>query len=246
MTFTTNDLRFAPDRTWRIAILEDDTQLREGILVPGLRYFGFDVTGVASAAELYRAMLARHMDMVVLDVGLPGEDGISVLAHLRELSNLGVVVITADSHASGHISALTHGADAFLAKPVDVEILAATLHSLGRRMAIEARDIQAAAHSGKWQLDTDDWCLSTPAGKAVPLTAPERCILRIVMTDRDRPVAREDLIDALRREVHDFEPKRIEMMIHRLRRKAQAASGTVFPLVTLRGHGYLFQEPLDG
>jgi DNA-binding response OmpR family regulator len=245
MTSTTYDTRFAPDRAWRIAILEDDTQLREGILVPGLRYFGFEVTGVATAAELYRAMLAKDMDMVVLDVGLPGEDGISVLANLRELSNLGVVMITADGNASGHVAALAHGADAFLAKPVDVEILAATLHSLGRRMAIEERDLQAAAHSGRWQLDTEDWCLSTPAGKAVPLTAPERCILRILMASRDRPVSRDELIDALRRDVHDFEPKRIEMMIHRLRRKAQAASGVQFPLLTLRGHGYLFQELVD-
>lgn len=246
MTSPHYDTRFVPERAWRIAILEDDTQLRESILVPGLRYFGFEVTGVASSAELYRAMLARDTDMVVLDVGLTGEDGISVLAHLRELSNLGVVMIAADRDANGHVTALAHGADAFLAKPVDVEVLAATLHSIGRRMMLEARDAQQNAASGRWQLDTEGWCLCTPSGRAVPLTAPERCILRILMKQRDRPVSRAKLIDALQAAVHDFEPKRIEMMIHRLRRKAHAAAGLPFPLLTLRGHGYVFQESRDG
>lgn len=240
MTSTTHDTRFAPDRVWRIAILEDDTQLREGILVPSLRYFGFDVTGVATAAELYRAMLAKSMDMVVLDIGLPDEDGISVLAHLREVSNLGVIMVTADRDAANHLAALAHGADAFLAKPVDVEVLAATLHSLGRRMTMQEKDADAGTHAGKWLLDTEDWCLITPAGKAVPLSAPERCILRILMAVRGEPVSREKLISALTSDIYEFDPHRLEMMVHRLRRKAQDAAGQPLPLLTSRGQGYLF------
>jgi two component transcriptional regulator, winged helix family len=127
----------APDRAWRIGVLEDDAQLREGIILPGLRYFGFEATGVGMAAELYRSMLLKPFDMVVLDIGVPDESGLSVLRHLREISSqLGIIMLTANTATSDHLEALQQGADAFLNKPVNMEILAATLHGVGRRLAM--------------------------------------------------------------------------------------------------------------
>jgi DNA-binding response OmpR family regulator len=233
----------SPNRTWRIGVLEDDAQLREGIIIPGLRYFGFEVTGAASAAELYRHMLSQRFDMVVLDIGLPDEDGLTVVTHLREVSNLGIVMLTGNTGMDDHISALTRGADAFLNKPVNIEVLAATLHSVARRLAAgpgTGNLITPSAGSGHWRLDTDDWCLVTPAGHALPLTAPERCILRILMAVRGEPVSRERLIRALASDIYEFDPHRLEMMVHRLRRKAQEAAGQPLPLLTSRGQGYLF------
>lgn len=241
MTRSTPEANQHPNGAWHVAVLEDDTQLRESIIVPGLRYFGFKTIGVATSAELYRGMLAQPVDMVVLDIGLLEEDGISVLKQLRELSNLGVVMITGNTDINDHLHSLAHGADAFLNKPVDMEILAATLHSVGRRMAMQSKEQEPPRNSGKWSLDTEDWCLVTPTGKTIPLTAPERCILRILMTERDQPVSRERLVAALTSDIYDFDPHRLEMMIHRLRRKAHAAAGSPIPLITLRGHGYLFQ-----
>ncbi len=232
-----------PNRAWRIGVLEDDAQLREGIIIPGLRYFGFEVAGAASAAELYRHMLSQRFDMVVLDIGLPDEDGLTVVKHLREVSNLGIVMLTGNTGMDDHVSALTNGADAFLNKPVNIEVLAATLHSVARRLAAGPNTGHLATPfggSGHWRLDTDDWCLVTPAGQALPLTAPERCILRILMAVRGEPVSRERLIGALTSDIYEFDPHRLEMMVHRLRRKAQDAAGQPLPLLTSRGQGYLF------
>jgi two-component system, OmpR family, response regulator PhoP len=231
------------DRAWRVGALEDDAQLREGIIIPGLRYFGFEVVGAGSAAELYRHMLTQRFDMVVLDIGLPDESGLSVVKHLREISNLGIVMLTGNTGMGDHVSALTRGADAFLNKPVNIEVLAATLHSVGRRLAAAPNTGNASLFiggSGRWRMDTDDWCLVTPAGKTLPLTAPERCILRILMAVRGEPVSRERLISALTSDIYEFDPHRLEMMVHRLRRKAQDAAGQPLPLLTSRGQGYLF------
>jgi DNA-binding response OmpR family regulator len=226
-----------PTRAWRIGVLEDDAQLREGIILPGLRYFGFEATGAGTAAELYRHMLRQRLDMVVLDIGLPDEDGLSVVKYLREISDLGIVMLTANTGSDDHIQALTRGADAFLHKPVNVEVLAATLHSVGRRLIAPA---QRESGTGRWRLDTDDWCLVTPAGQALPLTAPERSLMRLLVASRGEPVSRDKLIAALTTDVYDFDPHRLEMMVHRLRRKAQEASGQPLPLLTSRGQGYLF------
>ncbi|UPG96119.1 response regulator transcription factor [Luteibacter aegosomatissinici] len=233
----------APDRPWRIGVLEDDAQLREGIILPGLRYFGFQVVGAGHAAELYRSMLLQSFDMVVLDIGVPDEDGLSVLKHLREVSSqLGIVMLTANTASSDHLEALKRGADAFLNKPVNVEILAATLHGVGRRLAGPAPSPVSAVlvGTGKWRMDTDDWCLVTPDGLALPLTAPERCILRLLVAMQGAPVSREKLIASLTSDVYDFDPHRLEMMVHRLRRKAQDAAGVPLPLLTSRGQGYRF------
>lgn len=231
------------NRVWQVGLLEDDAQLREGILIPGLRYFGFQVTGAGSAAELYRCMLSKRFDMVVLDIGLPDESGLSVVKHLREISSFGIVMLTGNTDLKDHVDALSRGADAFLNKPVNIEVLAATLHSVARRLA----GISAGASTNvpvtgvrRWRMDTDDWCLVTPSDQALPLTAPERCILRILTAARGEPVPRDRLISALTSDIYEFDPHRLEMMVHRLRRKAQDASGQPLPLLTVRGQGYLF------
>jgi len=125
---------------------------------------------------------------------------------------------------------------------VNIEVLAATLHSVARRLAQNdaATTPNAVAESGHWRLDTDDWCLVTPSGLPLPLTAPERCILRVLVAAESEPVSRETLIAALTSDVYEFDPHRLEMMVHRLRRKAQDAAGQPLPLLTLRGQGYLF------
>jgi DNA-binding response OmpR family regulator len=230
----------ATARSWRVACLEDDAQLREGIILPGLRYYGFEVAGAGTAAELYRMMIGQTFDMVVLDIGLPDEDGLSVAAHLRQVSSVGIVMLTGNSTRQDHLQALGNGADAFLAKPIDVETLAATLNSLARRLARSLLAVAPSAARKGWQLDTNDWCLVGPGGKEISLTAPERCTLRLLADAKGEAVSRETLIAALATDVYDFDPHRLEMMVHRLRRKAQETTGEPLPLLTSRGKGYLF------
>ncbi|WP_024892142.1 response regulator transcription factor [Luteimonas huabeiensis] len=234
----------AEDRRTGVVVLEDDDALREHILLPGLQDFGFDVVGAASAGGLYRAMLERGFDLAVLDIGLPDESGLSVVAHLRKVSpRMGVVMLTANRERDDQVRALSHGADAFLRKPVDIEVLALTLRNLAQRLAgVEASGPrEPAAPAGRWRLQSDGWCLASPEGRVVPLTASERSVMRALDARRGHAVAREALIAALVQDVDAFDPHRLEMLMHRLRRKAAgiAGAGEALPLRAARGVGYL-------
>lgn len=235
-----------PPRTWRILVLEDDEVLREHILVPGLIDYGFDVTGAATSADLYRHMLSSQYDIALLDIGLPGEDGITVARHLRQLSSMGIIMLTGNHERGDHVRALEAGADTYLSKPVDIEVLAASLHSLARRLRSSAGACEEQRTSyeltpprREWRLETDDWCLVSPGNATIALSGSERCVLQQLMMAKGMAVPREELIATLCKNVYEFDPHRLEMLVYRLRRKTRE-QGESLPLVTVRGIGYAF------
>lgn len=233
----------------RVAVVEDDPDLREKILLPSLGDYGFEVEGFESPASLYRRMLAARFDIVVLDIGLPGENGLSAARHLRNVSEkLGLVMLTGSQERQNHARALSDGADAYLSKPVDVEILAMTLRSLARRMALPDADIAPVTHadeasfSAHWRIASDGWCLFSPSGGMLALTRPERSLMKRLEAARGEPVYREELIAVLVDNTLEFDPHRLDMLVHRLRRKAASISDNAHPLPLLaaRGVGYLW------
>lgn len=241
-----------PSQALRVIVLEDDPLLRERILMPGLADHGFLVTGSATAAELYRNMLAQRFDIAVLDIGVPDEDGLTVARHLRSISNIGIVMLSASQERADRIRAMTDGADMFLSKPIDIELLAASLHSLLRRMQ-GAAIWQAAqklagpvpAPSRGWHLETDGWCLLSPRGAVIALSVPERCIMQQLFAMQGIPVSRSTLIAALSQDAYEFDPHRLEMLVYRLRRKAGEQAGETLPLLTARGSGYVFAKGIS-
>src|ERR1700756_4440291 len=163
-----------------IAVLEDNWELRQEILLPALRDYGFHAHGAATAAALYRMMLTQHFDMLVLDIGLPDEDGFTVARHLRGISkDLGIVMLSNREGREHHLNALQSGADFFLTKPVDLELLAAILHNLSRRLTRHVPDDAAAdiVSSGPWRLEGGGWRLVSPQEKRVALTHLEQCLV---------------------------------------------------------------------
>lgn len=224
-----------------VAVVEDNVELRQHLLLPALRKYGFRAHGAASAADLYRIMLAQRFDIIVLDVGLPDEDGYTVAQHLRATSEIGIVMLTGREGRRHHLEALNRGADFFLTKPVDLDVLAATLHSLGRRLI--SRQVRDTAvdplQPARWRLEAGGWRLVSPQGKVLDLTAPEQCVAATLAASHGAPVSRDALISALTRNIYDFDPHRLEMMIHRWRKKAFTNTGEALPLITVRGNGYL-------
>ena len=226
-----------PGSPFRIAIVEDDEELREKIMLPALRAAGFDVTGLPNALQLYRMWVGSPFDLVVLDVGLPDADGVEIARHLRGLSpSLGIVMCTGQGHAAARVRGLRAGIDAYLVKPIDMDVVIETLRNLCRRLG------DAGARQGNgWSLDRQGWSLSSPSGAAVTLNQTERQVMRILMATPNEPVPRGTLIASLTGDVPGFDPHRLEMLVYRLRRKCLEACGEVLPLQAVRGVGYLFE-----
>lgn len=228
----------AIDTLARVAVVEDDAEYRDRLLVPGLRDFGFACDGFASAAGLYRAMLCGAFDLVVLDVGLPDEDGFAIARHLRAVAamRIGIVMLSGRSGTADRVRGLDEGSDMYLAKPLDIEVLAASLHSLLRRM----RAGSEATPTPGWALDASGWCLRSPAGARVALTQPERIVLAQLIDASGDAVSRETLIAALTDDTIAYDPHRLDMLVHRLRRKIEEGTGEAAPIRAARGVGYAF------
>lgn len=225
----------------RLAIVEDDEELREKIMLPALRLAGFDVVGLASALQLYRMWAGSPFDLVLLDVGLPDDDGVEIARHLRGLSpSLGIVMYTGHGRSADRLRGLRAGVDAYLVKPLDMDELIETLRNVhGRQAGREARD--ASGQAG-WVLDPHGWSLSTPTGATVTLNQAERQIMGMLAARPNQAVSREMLIAHLTSDVDGFDPHRLEMLVYRLRRKCIDTAGEALPLKAVRGVGYLFER----
>jgi DNA-binding response OmpR family regulator len=219
-----------------IIVVEDDPDLREEIVI-GLDALGFDCLGVGDAPALYRQLVVRRPDIVVLDIGLPGEDGFSVAAHLRLTPGIGVLMLTARGALEDRVRGLDGGADAYLVKPVALEELASTLRSLSRRLAPR---IQAEADSA-WHLEAGGWVLREPGGRTVVLTATERMLVERLLSTPDQVVSREELMATLAENRQEYDPHRLDVLLSRLRRKLTDA-GIESPIQVVRGIGYLFRN----
>lgn len=222
-----------------IALLEDDLILRDRILVPQLADYGMAVEPLTTAAELYQRLEERHFDIVVLDVGLPDEDGFTVTQRLRILRPpMGVVMLTGRNDTTNRVRGLSEGADAYLTKPVEIDVLVATIQSVARRIlpAAAFTDVKRS----DWSLDPKGWRLVGPHGAAVLLTKSERKFVACLLEHRDEVVDRDTLVSAMTTDVYDFDLHRLDNLLHRLRRKVKQATATPLPITAVHGEGYVW------
>lgn len=224
-----------------ILVVEDDPELREEILRPGLHDAGFDTVGVSSAIEAYRSMLSRDYSMFILDVGLPDEDGFSLARNLRALTSAGIIMLTGRRRSSAdHARGLDEGADAYITKPIDVDVLAATVRSVLRRLGGSSGMPKPATRPiAGWHFDMGGWSLVAPGGRRMRLSHAERIFVDLLFASPSETVPRRTIIANLTRDIHDFDPHRLEMLVHRLRRKALAETGDSLPVSAVRGVGYV-------
>ncbi|MFJ5446908.1 response regulator transcription factor [Methylobacillus methanolivorans] len=235
----------------RVIIVEDDLDLREETEL-GLRSLGIDVTGVADATALYRELINKKYDIVILDVGLPGEDGFSILKHLRSSVQIGIVMVTARGAVDDRVQGLNDGADAYMVKPVNLKELASVVNSLARRMQarmVERRrqpqpsTVDATAQQAPlstWKLCKTHWTLVSPDNASIPLTPKEYAFLSRLVEKCGQPVPKAHIIHAFGGDLDDFDFHRVEVMISRLRRKGKAITGELLPIKALPGFGFSF------
>ena len=221
----------------RLLLIEDDALLRDRVLTPRLTQFGFEVMAIGHVIDMAHAIERRTPDIVLLDIGLPDHDGFEVAQTLRaQFADIGIVMLTGRSETIDRVRGLSEGADAYLSKPVEIDVLVATLHSVARRLK---PSLVSPATGGTWKLDSDDWLLISPSGERVILSKTERLLLEELMKQPNQVVVRDDLIGAITDDIHAFDPHRLDSLIHRLRRKVLTAVGEPLPLNAVHGQGYL-------
>lgn len=220
----------------RITVVEDNADLLDDIVF-NLEHEGFVVAGVGNGVALDAHLAVNDTDILVLDLNLPGEDGLSIARRLRRARPaMGIVMLTARCALDDRIAGLESGADTYLGKPVDMRELAAALRSLGRRLGLAEGDC--------WRLNALQLRLDSPSGRALALSGLECSILGALADARGHKASRRSLIEALGADFLAYDERRLEALISRLRRKLAEGDGGETPLRAVRGQGYAFAAPL--
>ncbi|MGE5503364.1 MAG: response regulator transcription factor [Actinomycetota bacterium] len=227
----------------RIAVVEDEAALRAD-LVEYLAGCGHQVVGCEDGAALDRAIAERPVDILILDVNLPGEDGFSIAGRLRERSEIGIIMLTARSLGIDKVVGLEIGADVYLVKPVDLREIEAQVRTLSRRLKLAPAGATAAPRAGEWRFDSLGWTLMSPDGAALKLTANERTFVSLLVARPGEAVSRQQLFSALGKRHWNPEDRSVDSLVRRLRAKAEEAFGRPLPVEAVHGVGYAFTAPV--
>ncbi len=222
----------------RILVVDDDPGIRE-VLTDYLGRHGFDARAAGSAAEMDRALEAGRPDLIVLDVMMPGEDGLSIV---RRLAGSGppIVMLSAMGEDTDRIVGLELGADDYLSKPCNPRELLARVRAVLRRPREGGPDEAAPALCfAGWRLDLMRRGLTRPDGQDVALSAGEFALLRAFAESPGRVLTRDQLLEKARGQDADVFDRAVDVSISRLRRKLDDGSGLEL-IHTLRGEGYRF------
>lgn len=220
----------------RLLLVEDHADLAIWVSKT-LRQSGFAVDVVGRGDHAVTALLTEVYDLLVLDLSLPGMDGLEVLRQLRSherTARLPVLILTARSSLEDKVKGLNLGADDYLAKPFEVAELEARIKSLLRRSG----NVMPLVRVGKLEFDTNAR-MATVAGKPLSLTPRELAVLEVLLSRLGKPVPRNVLFEKVFSFDDDARSEAIEIYVHRLRKKLEG-SGTV--VSTMRGLGYVLGE----
>ena len=230
----------------RVVVVDDEAEIR-AIVAEYLGKHGFAVR-TADGGLALRALLAESpADIVILDIAMPGEDGLSLARHLREQGGMGIIMLTAAGESVDRIVGLEVGADDYITKPFDLREVLARVRSLARRLSAPAPAGEAQAklrpdevRLGRRVLDLSSRRLRDLDGTEIPLTAMEFDLLQAFATRPNRVLSRDQLLDlAHGRDPEPFD-RSIDIRIARLRRKIEDDPKKPQIIKTVRGVGYVF------
>lgn len=225
----------------RILVVDDDPDLRD-LLTTYLGANGFVVSSAHDGTAMWAALEVAMPDAIVLDLMLPGEDGLALTRALRVKSPVPILMLSARGEELDRVIGLEVGADDYLAKPFGPRELLARLRALLRRgqtPATESVAAEAAARFGPFSLDTLGHRLWRD-GQEVALTSAEYDLLTALVAHPNRVLSRDTLVDMLRGYERDPFDRSIDNRVTRLRRKIELEPASPVFIRTVRGEGYLF------
>ena len=246
LTFTNNHAGFGENG--RILVVDDQQEIRD-LVREYLTDEGFRVSTASNGAELRDEMARGPVDLVILDLVLPGEDGLQLARELRSGSDVGIIMLTGRGETIDRIIGLEMGADDYLAKPFHMRELLARVRSVLRRGAAHAGERsggpRARIRFAGWTLDLASRELLSPSGEQVRLTSGEFALLAAFVNHPNKVLSRDQLLDLSRhREAGPFD-RTIDVQVGRLRRKLEDDPQTPTMIKTVRGGGYIFTPPVE-
>ena len=235
-------------RSPNILVVEDDRETRT-LIARYLRTNACNVATAANGREMARAMIDRRVDLLILDVMLPGEDGLSLCRKVRAASQTPIIMLTARGEDIDRIVGLEMGADDYLAKPFNPRELLARINAVLRRQAA-ARSASATEGATAlcflgWRIDFRRRELRDPAGARVAMTSAEFDLLRTFCERPGRVLSRESLLDLTQgRNAGSFE-RSIDVLVSRIRRKIEPDPQDATMIKTVRSGGYMFTPRVE-
>jgi two-component system, OmpR family, response regulator len=229
-----------------ILLVEDDPALRT-LTTRALQENGYVVRPCATAPEMWIALEAGPVDLVLLDFMLPGTSGIDLCRQLRRESEVPIIFVSAKGSETDRVIGLELGADDYIAKPFGTRELIARVRAVLRRGGLE----RSQAERGQGVAEFDGWSVSfprreltSPGGAVVDLTGAEFDLLAALIDHPQRVIARERLIELSRTRMGDSSDRSIDVLVSRVRRKLSSA-GKDAPIITVRGVGYMLNTAVE-
>jgi two-component system OmpR family response regulator len=229
----------------QIVVVDDCSLIRDAVSAL-LEREGFGVTAVTSGRELREIVEVRAVDLVVVDLQMPGEDGYSLTRFLRETCDCGIIMLTGKADTTERVIGLEVGADDFVAKPYEARELVARVRSVLRRSRGRSRLDPGAPPEGRrsfggWALDLDARRVLGTEGRAVELTTAEFNLLSEFTGKPGRVLTREFLLQAVYARPWDYYDRSIDVLVTRLKRKLEQAAIDTAVIKSVRGAGYVFR-----
>ncbi|MGX9719562.1 response regulator [Stenotrophomonas acidaminiphila] len=224
----------------RLLVVDDDSDIR-GLLAEQLGRTGYTVSTARDGAEMRHALAREHIDLIVLDLNLPREDGLALCRELRARSSTPVIMLTARAEPIDRVLGLEMGADDYLAKPFEPRELLARIRSVLRRTEalpanLEPLAMRQATFSG-WVFDLERRHLVDPAGRVVMLSGAEFRLLRVFVGHANKVLSREQLVALSSGRSYEAQDRAIDLQVSRLRQKLGDAGSLIR---TVRSEGYVF------
>ncbi len=231
-----------------ILIVDDDREIRT-LLRDFLDKNGYRATAVADGKGMWRALEQSHVDLIVLDLMLPGEDGLTLCRELRAKSQIPVLMLTALAEEVDRIVGLEVGADDYLAKPFSPRELVGRIKAILRRTAYMPREPTPQTvqgfRFGDWHLDTTTRQLTHRDGTVVDLSGAEFRLLSVLLAHPKRVLSRMQLMELLRGRDHDPFDRSIDVRISRLRQTLRDDARAPTIIKTIYGEGYVIGVPIE-
>lgn len=233
-----------------ILVVDDDRDIRE-LVTDYLGKSGYRATGAANGREMRAVLAAQHIDLVVLDIMMPGDDGLTLCRQLRSdiQRNLPVLMLTARSEETDRILGLEMGADDYLVKPFVARELLARIKAILRRTRALPPNLQVTEAGrliafGEWQLDTSSRHLIDSEGVIVALSGAEYRLLRVFLDHPQRVLNRDQLLNLTQGRDAELFERSVDLLVSRLRQRLREDAREPAYIKTVRSEGYVLAAPV--